>query len=212
MKPFRPESFLVNATVAKTITRLTPEECKRWLVDTVRSFESFLTDRDHEPEFDDSLLGDLTKQEWNTLRGGLISLLKQYEANPSGKPKSETPTGTPSGTPSGRAKSTQYIHSSNKKHTTSMEQPVLTQEGKLVRDAAQLARSFEINGFQYRGETSLQDVLLEKMKEGYSMEDMINAFHPLMSELQKGKAIHDHLSYFLEILSRQNPYGAEGRK
>lgn len=100
MKQFIPESFLVSATAAKTVSRLSPDDCKQWITEVVKNYENFVEKqknnndkepREFQPSFPDSLVGDMIQQTWNAQRAGLISLWKQYRANPSGGPKDIPP-------------------------------------------------------------------------------------------------------------------------
>lgn len=92
MKPFNPESFLINAIAAKTVSRLSAEECKRWLTEVVKNYECFVKNRDYQPSFTDDLVGDLVKQTWSAQQAGLEARWKKHYANPSGK-GAESPEG-----------------------------------------------------------------------------------------------------------------------
>ena len=89
MREFNPESFLISSTAAKTVSRLSETECKQWLVQIVANFEGFIRDEEFQPKFDDSIVGDMVAQTWNSQRAGLIARKKKHFANPSGKEKSE---------------------------------------------------------------------------------------------------------------------------
>jgi len=100
VKPLNPEYFLLNVTAARTASRISPEECQRWVAAIVKNFDGFVADRNYEPSFSDDLVGDMTRAAWMTQRAGLQALIDKREANPSGKAKSDgNPMGGPMGGP-----------------------------------------------------------------------------------------------------------------